>query len=111
MTFTRDQLLQAFPNQPLLVAQFVALDRLVSDQAALIVQLQDALAAAGVALDSDTRWQPASDILTNIAALDGQAGAIVLVGNGQSVAQPVDTSDDASLLSKSRADGLYAPHA
>lgn len=110
MIFTRDQLVRAFPNQPLLVAQMEEMGSLFDKAQETLAALQDALATVQGVVEAEGRWQPASPLLSSLADLEGQAGALVMAGGSDVVVQPIDTSDDASLLTKSRADTLYAPH-
>lgn len=100
MTFSRDQLVRAFPNNPRMVAEFEALDALVNEATAQAAKLKDELAAIAAALPEGA-FQPFSELLEAIAAVpDDLTGAIERISLDEVTVRSIDTEDDACLVTR-----------
>lgn len=102
MTISRSLLARAFPDNPRLRAELESVADLIDsieDQAATLKAGLDAIAAEL----GEGQFQPASDILSSLAALQNLAGAIELDGAGAATVRPIDGGDQASLLSRGAA--------
>lgn len=101
MTFSRDLLVRAFPNDPLLRAQFEALDELLSSTADQAAKLKEDLAAVAASLPEGA-FQPFSELLQSLSEVpDSALGAIEIVALDTFNVRPIDTADDACLVSRS----------
>lgn len=110
--FPRDLLARAFPGMPRMWAAFETQETSLDDHNQRIDGAEAQIAAvdqtATQALETAANAQVSHTLLDGIAALNGEAGAIELLTTDQVGVRPIDTSDAASLLSKGRADALYA---
>lgn len=99
--FSRDLLLQAFPDNPRLRGQFEQLDDFFTQAQEQVTELIASATDAATRLDDieSTGNQPFSDMLTAIAALDGP-GAIEIIGPDDVGVRGIDSTDDACLVTR-----------
>lgn len=110
--FPRDLLARAFPGMPRLWAAFETQESSLDDHNQRIDGAEAQIAAVGAtatqALETAASAQVSHTLLDGISALNGEAGAVELLTTDQVGVRPIDTADAASLLTKGRADTLYA---
>jgi hypothetical protein len=99
MSVNRGLLDRAFPANPRLRAELEAVLDLVDSIGSEATALKASLDAISAELD-DGSFQPLSAILSAIAELTSQSGAVVLDNNGTAAVRPVDGSDPSSIMSR-----------
>ena len=103
-TLPRDLLARLFDGDPRAISAFEELDRFLSDAedriTTLLASAQDVSTRLG-ALEGSAS-QPLDDLLSAIAALPDESGAIEIVDAGQASVRGIDSSDDACLVSRAQ---------
>lgn len=110
MRLSRDLLVQAFPDNPQLRAEFEEVDAdLASAERRLAELLVTATSTSSRLSDIEaTPAQPHHELLEGISDLPDEPGVIELVGNDQVTLRGIDTTNAASLLTRGVANSLYA---